>query len=360
MDPDSVRQRTYLAGVDVAIRSSYDQAKALNYKVSASYDYFIDRPKYKEQNLLLEASLDKDFNGLLGGMDLSVDYSHLKGSADSIRNTIFRIHPYVSKQNTDWKFNLGFEFAADVAEIANYYFYPRAHLDITVIEDVLVPFVGLSGELQKNSYKNTFSENPFIVPGISLKNSSSNLIAYGGLKGSISSSVRFRADVSYTIFKNYHFFVNDTLLPLENQFIGVYDDINLITYHGEISAQPSAKVEFRIDGKYFSYSTFDQAKPWHMPDFRIGTEVNWQVSSKFSTGIDFSVTGNRWVKNYQVPDEMDKLKPVFDMNLNLNYHHSKLFTVFADFYNLTDRSYMIWNQYPSQRFNFLLGFSYKL
>lgn len=360
LDPDSVRQRVYLAGVDVAIRSSYDQAKALNYKVSASYDYFIDRLKYKEQNLLLEASLDKDFNGLLGGLDISVDYSHLKGSADSIRNTIIRVHPYVSKQNTDWKFNLGFEFAADIAEIANYYFYPRAHLDITVIEDVLVPFVGLSGELKKNSYKNTFAENPFIVPGISLKNSSSNLIAYGGLKGSISAAVRFRADVSYTVFKNYHFFVNDTLLPLENQFIGVYDDINLITYHGEISAQPSAKVEFSLDGKYFSYSTFDQAKPWHMPDFTIGTTLNWQFSNKFSTGINFSVTGNRWVKNYQVPDDMDKLKPVFDMNLNLNYHHSKLFTVFADFYNLTDRSYMIWNQYPSQRFNFLLGFSYKL
>ena len=55
-----------------------------------------------------------------------------------------------------------------------------------------------------------------------------------------------------------------------------------------------------------------------------------------------------------------KIKPVFDANLGFKYHYSKVFTLFADLYNLTERSYMIWNQYPSQRFNFLFGFSYKL
>ncbi len=360
MDEDSIRQRTYLAGVDVSYGTTTDDLTQLNYKVDASLDYFIDKLKYKETSFVIKAGLNKYFNGMLGGLDLSLDYSHLNGAVDSVRNTIFRFNPWISKQSEDWKFVVGFEAVADIAEITNYYFYPKANLDIIIIENVLVPFIGLSGELEKNSYRNIFSENQFIIPGTFLKNNSSNLIAYGGLKGSISSMVRFRADVSYTVYKNYHFYVNDTQLPLENQFTAVYDDIDLITYHGQLAVQPSGKFEMLIDGKYFDFKIFDQPKPWHKPDFEIIVDATYHFGSKFSLGMDFTVTGNRWVRNYSVPEEMTKLKPVADLNLKMNYHYSKLFTFFADFYNLTDKSYMLWNQYPSQRFNFLLGLSYKL
>jgi len=360
LDRDSIRQRTYQAGIDLGIGSTYDNLTQLNYKVSASLDYFIDKLKYKETSMIIKAGLNKDFNGLLGGLDLSLDYSHLNGAVDSISNTIFRFNPWISKQSTDWKFSLGFEAAADIAEITRFYVYPRVNLDIIIIENVLVPFIGLSGELQKNSYRNISSENQFINPGTYLKNNSSNLIAYAGLKGSISSVVRFRADVSYTVFKNYHFFVNDTLSYLENQFTAVYDNIDLITYHGQFTVQPTGNLEIMVDGKYFDYKTFDQAKPWHKPDFEAGLDATYNFNSKFSAGLDFTVTGNRWVQNFLAPDNMDKLKPVADINLQLNYHYSRLLTLFADFYNLADRSYLIWNQYPSQRFNFLFGLSYKL
>jgi len=360
MDRDSIRGRTLNTGVDLGFSSAYDNSNALNYKVSASIDYFTDKMKYKETDVVIKTELNKDFKDLKGGLDISLDHTRLKGSMDSVNNTIFRFSPYISKKSEDWKFILGFEGVADIGEITNFYIYPRAQLDIIIIDNVLVPFIGLSGELQKNSYRHVFSENTYINPGINLKNSSSNLIVIGGLKGNISSVVRFRADVSYTIYKNFHFFVNDTILLLENQFTAVYDDADLITYHAQIAAQPTPKFLLTIDGKYFDYKTYDQAKPWHQPDFRIGIDASYDFSGKFSAALDFSVTGNRWYRNFSLPEEMDKLKPVADLNLKLNYHYSKLFTVFADFYNLTDRSYMIWNQYPSQRFNFLIGFTYKL
>jgi len=120
--------------------------------------------------------------------------------------------------------------------------------------------------------------------------------------------------------------VNDTLLPLENQFTAVYDDIDLITYHGQLAVQPSGKFEMLIDGKYFDFKTFDQPKPWHKPDFEIIVDATYHFGSKFSLGMDFTVTGNRWVRNYSVPEEMTKLKPVADLNLKMNYHYSKLLT----------------------------------
>ena len=64
----------------------------------------------------------------------------------------FPVQPWISKRSKDWKFLLGFEAVVDVADITNFYFYPHASLDIIIIEKVLVPFIGLSGEFQKNTY----------------------------------------------------------------------------------------------------------------------------------------------------------------------------------------------------------------
>jgi outer membrane receptor protein involved in Fe transport len=94
--------------------------------------------------------------------------------------------------------------------------------------------------------------------------------------------------------------------------------------------------------------------------YTLELDASYKISPKFtlSTGVD--IIGSRWIQDSGLPDGMFKLKPMADVNLKLNYQYSKVFSLFADFYNLADRSYMIWNQYPSQRFNFLFGFSYKL
>ena len=106
---------------------------------------------------------------------------------------------------------------------------------------------------------------------------------------------------------------------------------------------------------------FDEAKPWHKPDFKIGLDATCKLGSKFTIGAGINIIGNRWVRNYYACLRVWKRSNRFcDVNINLNYNYSKVFTLFADLYNIAERSYMIWNQYPSQRFNFLFGFSYKL
>jgi hypothetical protein len=359
LDRDSSTQSTYLVGIDIGAVSAYTDSAHLNYKANGSFNYFFDKFGYQETGFEIKTAFDKNFNGILGGLDVSLDYSHLNGSADTLSDAIFRLHPYISKRSQAWKFMLGFETAFDISEVTRFYFYPRANLDIIVYEDVLIPFVGISGELQKNSYQQVISENQFIKPGISLKNTSSNLIVYGGIKGSITSKVRFRADVSYTAMKRAHYFVNDTM-NWQNQFEAVYDDNNLVTYHGQLVVQPVEKLEFLADARYFKYIMFEQLKPWHKPDFMIEFDTRYKITPKIIAEADICITGNRWTKNYSYPDDMAKLKPVADINFKLNYHYSKVLTLFADLYNLADRSYMIWNQYPSQRFNFLFGLSYKL
>lgn len=360
INSDSIHQRTYLFGLDLGVASAHADSTHLNYNVDFRYDYFWDKLRNNENRLLVETGMNKNFRGLMAGLDFSVDYAHTEADFDTLSNTVIRFSPWISKRKKDWKFLLGFEAVVDVADLTHYYFYPHASLDIIIIEKVLIPFFGLSGELQRNTYMELLDENQFILPGLNLKSTNSNLIIYGGLKGSISAAVRFRADVTYTALKNMHFFVIDTLSYLQNQFASVYDEVDLITYHGQLSVQPSPSFNISLDAKYFDYNMLDQKKPWHKPDFRIGLDAVSQLGKKFTLGAGFTVIGNRWVKRSLSPEGMEKIKPVADINLKLNYNYSKALTIFTDIYNIADRSYLIWDQYPSHRFNFIIGLSYKL
>ncbi len=206
LDKDSLKMQTYTAGLDIGLASTYTDSSHLNYNLDLHYDYFWDKLKNNENRFRIEGGLNKNFHGLMGGLDISLDYSKTRATLDSVSNTVFRFSPWISKRSKDWKFLLGFETVSDIGDITNFYFYPHASLDIIIIEKVLVPFIGISGEFQKNSYMDLFEENTFIDPGLNLKGTSSNFIAYGGLKGSISSAVRFRADVTYTLLQKHAFF----------------------------------------------------------------------------------------------------------------------------------------------------------
>ena len=53
-----------------------------------------------------------------------------------------------------------------------------------------------------------------------------------------------------------------------------------------------------------------------------------------------------------------ELPGIIDLNLGVEYRLSKLLSVFADFNNIGSVKYYEWNQYPAQRFNFMLGGTY--
>jgi len=72
--------------------------------------------------------------------------------------------------------------------------------------------------------------------------------------------------------------------------------------------------------------------------------------------------GKRYAKSSTAfdPEGFVELKTMLDINLGVTYTYSKLFSVFLDIYNVTNRAHLLWNQYPSQGLNCMIGFAYKL
>lgn len=360
IDRDSVRQNTYLAGLKAGIASAYTDSSHLNYALQVGYDFFTDRQQNIENIVSVNTGIDKNLGGLQAGIKIGVDHFSLRSEIDTSANTIVRVNPWIGKRKTDWRFTLGFEAVSDITEISNFYLYPKVHLEIIIVDNVLVPFLGASGELLNSNYQQLTTENPFVIPGTRLKNASRNLIVYGGIKGSISNAIRFRADVNFSVNKDMHFFINDTVSTLENEFTTAYDDVDLVVYHGQLTVQPNNSMEFTLDGNFYDYNTVNLAKPWHKPEYDISLSALYRLRDKITINGDATLLGNRYTSNRFWPDGIQELEAVLDLNLKFQYHYSRMLTVFFDIYNISNRSYMTWNQYPSQRFNFMGGFTYKL
>jgi len=54
------------------------------------------------------------------------------------------------------------------------------------------------------------------------------------------------------------------------------------------------------------------------------------------------------------------LNTIIDINLGLEYRYTKLLSFWTKFSNMTSQPYYMWNNYPSYRFRFMLGFTYAL
>ena len=59
-------------------------------------------------------------------------------------------------------------------------------------------------------------DNHFITPGLKVKNTNHKFTAFGGVKGSITPQIAFRADVTYSAVDDMFFFVNDTTAVYPN------------------------------------------------------------------------------------------------------------------------------------------------
>ena len=362
MDHGDIHQRTILLGAQAGVHSTYTDSSHLNYKLSVRYNYLTDNSDNTENMVFIITSFSQLIRTFMGGISLNINYFKPDISMDSVGNTQFYFSPYISKRNEDWKFVVGFDGVIDQEEVSRFYLYPRGLLEFTVIEKIMIPFIGIGGKLETNHYQKIIRENHFITPGLKVKNTHHKLIAFAGIKGSISPELAFRADVSYSTAENMYFFVNDTTTPLQNTFGVNYDEVDILHYHGELAAEPSSHWNVIASFNYYSYSMFEEKKPWHKPQFDLTLNAVYNLKEKFLISGELDVIGQRFAKSSVtiIPEGFLKLETVADINLGFEYLFSKLFTVFIDICNITGRSYMLWNQYPSQRFNFLIGFTYKL
>ena len=360
-----IRKNYTFADANIGIRSSYFKTEQLNYDVKLNYQTAINKfiEKYSENTVNLKAQLD---NNMFGG-NLNLDIYNRSNAFDSLRNNIAAdINPWFMLDNDSVRFQVGVRVAFYKEGDGNVQLklFPKIEFQFTLLKDIFIPFVGIDGNLSRNTYRNIVTENPFITPGLAVPVSSPKLQIYAGLKGTLSTKLSYYLRADFTTTENEFFFVNDTSYSqAQNYFTVVTDDLNTFSVKSELYFNPVESVDLGLKAAFFSYQPTKEKYAWHKPGYTIEFLAKYNLRNKIIVNFDVLSIGKRYAKAFYNNEDEDRfftLRDVVSFNLGVEYRYTKSFSLFLKINNISAARYERWNFYPSQRFNMMGGFTYSL
>ena len=360
LDKDATVQRFNYVAANVELMSHYSKAERYNHDVKLSYYNISDLFNASENNIKASGFVQTKINKEVYRLNADVDYYNYKTSKDTVNNTIISLNPNVYATGDRYKAAVGVIATMDNLDGTKFYFYPKIDLSFNVLENVIIPYVGATGGLHKNSMKAITDENPFVLSQLTLKNTDNKYELFGGIKGMVSSNIDYNACATYKNIGNLAMYVNDTKDILANKFDVIYDDATELNVRGEVGYQMREKIRFNLSGDYYNYKMTTELRAWYMPQVKITLSGNYSISDKIIVRVDLFYLDNQYAKTTAVDGTViaTKLNNMFDANLGGEYRYNKKLGFFINFNNIANVRYYRYSNYPTQRFNFMLGLSY--
>jgi len=335
------------------------------------------------------ASMDFDFHkgfdltDVLDYQDIGIDgkltYFGNKESVNSSTDVFINAAPYFKAKYGVFAFKVALSFSYLDTDESSFHFYPVLDLAVTAIPDALVIYAGLDGNIQKNSFLNLTTENPWFtaygIPDTNLRWQNNKIIVFGGFRGNIAKKLAYNLEVRWQKFEDMAFFVNKVVLmaappsltnmirPL-NKFTVLFDNGSLFTFKGELSYAANKQLKVWFSGRYNAYSLDSLSSPYHKPISEIKFGASYLFINKLNVWSELYYYGKRSARDATstalgVTYADIELSSFIDINLGADYALSDKFSVFLSVTNLLNNNYDRFYNYPVQGINVMAGVALK-
>lgn len=359
--PDySIEQAYNRLGFHTGIASTKKDSFNLRYKGNINYKYLSAENSAKEHNVLATANFSQFHNSELYNLDFLWDYNQYEFASS---NSILGLVPQISTIGENFRINVGLGIYANIDTETDFHFYPLAELKFNVIEDYLVPYAGVKGQVRRNNYNNITLENPFVGETLRMQNSNEKFNLYGGFRGTLSTATSFNVSGSLTKVENEYLYVKG----LSDRFALVYDDLDELEIKGELAYRKDKKITVYLLGQYFNYSTDNEIEAWHKPEIKVTASGEYNIQKKIIISADIFYWGEQFARSVDsnvdplsstILYKAEKLDAIVDANLGFEYRYTKKLSAFIDFNNIAGINYEKYQDYPTQGFNVLGGLTY--
>lgn len=347
-------------------------------EMSLKFNHFWDDYGSSENRFYAKPTFDFDIMDSKIKTNILIDYlgGSFKNSVLDAKygylNLSFNPNYVLTKDELSINLGVNLFFSADNVNTKNKFFiYPKVRASYKVVGDLMIAYAGAEGELKQNSYRDFSIENPFIAPTLIIAPTDSQYDIYVGLKGKLANNVAYNIRASYLNEKNKALFKSNNYsetasianFGFGNSFQVVYDNLKTIAFFGELKANFSKNIEFGINGTFSSYNSDLQQEAWNLPQIKIGSSLDINITKKWSAGANVFFVGER--KDQQQNLILLSINPTtnlgsyFDANLNVGYKYSDRLTTFLKANNIANQAYQKWLNFPVQQFQLILGANYK-
>lgn len=381
IEKDDIRRTFNLLNANASLKSFHPDSNDLNYRANVNYDYLFSNTlsDIEEHRITAETRFQRYQDKVLTLVDLDADYNTttaqtaLPDGENTFDNLLISLGPAIQATGDNWRAFFGVKAVAEHQDETTFRFYPNVHLSYNVYNDYIIPYAGVTGGVERNNVNMLRSQNPFVNPGSELRNENTRYNFYGGVRGAFSSNVSFNVEASYREVANNAFFAGQNLnqfsnpaliMPFNSTINVMYDTLRTTQFTAEVTYFDEGKLNATWRADYYGLEPLNLPRAWHLPTFTTTLTARYNVRDRIYATADLFFVGTR---NAPSTDPTDipvtsttfsrELKPYFDANIGIEYKPKKL-GLFVRAHNIAAMRYEVWQNHPSQRFNFVLGFSY--
>lgn len=365
-------------GADISFEDTYINSGSFLFR------RFSDNQGSGENRLVLKGKVDVPINYEEISTELKIDYlggefdrSYMIDEPLEYGNFTINLAPTYQLKQDDLTLNFGVSLAYlndRPSGESKFYVYPNITASYRLVNDVLIAFGGIQGDLIQNSYHGFANENPFVSPTLFIMPTDQLYNAYVGLKGKLSSNMSYNFSGKYISDRNKALYrtneIKDGVLAENdydygNSFGIVYDNVDTFGVSGEINADVNRNFKLGLKAEYFAYDTDGEAEAWNLPDFKGSLFVDYQIDESWFAGANLFYIGERKdileTEGSLTPTtaEIKVLDSYFDANAHVGYHINEQFSIFGKVNNIADKAYQKWQNFPVQSIQFLAGATYK-
>ncbi|MFT6755490.1 MAG: hypothetical protein ACJAV9_000975 [Urechidicola sp.] len=346
-----------------------------------SLNQFSDDFNSGEIHLLIAPKIEFPISSELINIEASLEFiggkfSNTYTTDDDIKYTFLKVgvSPSFEVLRDDLTVNLGAKvyYSFDLESKVNKLFtYPNVTASYKLVEETLITFAGITGDLIQNSYRETVYENPFVSPTLNILQTDNQYNAFLGIKGQLSSNVSYNFKASYQNEKNKPLFISNPSLTnglfqptfgyqVENSFGLIYDNIETMSVEAELNVNLSKEFQFTGKLEFNNYTTTAQEEAWNLPTIKSTVTLDYH-NQKWYGGANLFFTGKRFdfITPYNGIGQSLELDSYVDLNLKGGYVFTDRLTAFAKINNVLSSNYQPFHNYDVQGIQVLAGIIYK-
>jgi hypothetical protein len=360
----------------------------MNYHAGMNYQHGWGKYGEKESVYDFTSSIDKLVKTEVFAVDWGVKWNNFQSEGyryaptgifgsegDSVyrarkqANTVLKIQPSAYTVWKDLRVKVGMGVFVESNSVKPAHFYPMLEMKWSILDGLFLPYAGVKGGVELNTFHALMEQNPFIISNPRLLNRNNKFEAYGGINGVISSKMGYEAGVNWNMYENQAFFVNDASVSYGNRFNVLYDNMRQLDIHGRFFYREAKKWEADAAVHYLIYDMDSAAYAWNMPKWKGTVQGAYFINESWKLGVQINYIGDRYAytqypeagvteltQNWAgVPGQAVKLRGFVDANLQVRYQYNPQIAAWANVYNTVAQRYQMWNGYNQQRVLFMMG-----
>mgnify|MGYP003113161382 CR=1 FL=1 len=349
---------------------------------SVRFRSFGDNQDSAENRFVAKARFDVPVQDEIISTEFYIDY--ISGNFDRSFNTTDELKygnftlglaPSYQIKQDDLTVNLGVNLVYlndNEFDESKFFIYPNIEASYRLVDEILIAYGGIKGDLIQNSYHAFADKNPFVSPTLFITPTDQSYNGFLGVKGKLSETVSYNVKGNYSseetkaLFKANEAQTNAAEdYQFGNSFGVVYDDVTTFSLAGELNIDLNRNFTLGLKVAYFSYNMDKEGEAWNLPDVTGSVFLDYQISEQWFAGASAYFVGERKDQSFITGPTIDtvpitvNLESYFDANAHVGYKINDQLSLFAKANNIASQNYQRYLNFPVQGIQFLAGATYQ-